>query len=425
MIVIDLAAGDLMPEPEPVALDDGVVSEVRRIIEAVRTGADEALIDLTRRHDGADVSGGLEVPRQRWTEARTRVPHDLRSALEGMAERLRELHARQLPKPWTARGLGYTYGEVVRPLDSVGCYVPGGRAAYPSTVLMTVVPARVAGVRRVAVCTPPAEDGSVSDAVLCAADIARADALHRVGGAQAVAALAYGTESIRRADKIVGPGNVWVTEAKREVAGAVGIDGLYGPSELVIVADESAEPRWLAADLVAQAEHDPLARTTLLALHPDLAHTVEATLARDVAASPRRDIVERSIAHTRLVIAPDERVAAQVVDRLAPEHLQVVTGEPEAFLERVRSFGAAFLGPTPVSFGDYGVGSNHVLPTMGTARFSSGLRASDFVTVSSFVRADREGLAWFGPEVETVARAERLAGHARASELRRTEGGTG
>jgi histidinol dehydrogenase len=289
---------------------------------------------------------------------------------------------------------------------------------------MTVVPARVAGVERVVLCTPPRADGSVPDEVLYAAIVAGADAVYRVGGAHAIAALAHGTESIRRVDKIVGPGNVWVTAAKREVSGIVGIDGLAGPTELVIVADRTADPSLLAVDLVAQAEHDPRATTTLVALERDLVDAVVAAAGEEAERSPRREVVEQSMAATRAVVAPDLKAAAEVVDRLAPEHLQVVVADPRSFLETVRSFGAAFLGPaTPVSFGDYGVGSNHVLPTMGTARFASGLRAADFVTVSSFVQASEEGLRALGPQVEAVAGAEGLPGHARASKLRR-EGGT-
>jgi histidinol dehydrogenase len=421
MIVIDLENGDPVPQPQRFAMDEEVTHGTRRIVELVRTVGDSALVELTATHDGADLSDGVDVPRERWMEAAARIPSQLRAALESMAGRLRELHARQLPKPWSSRAPGYVHGEVVRPVASVGCYVPGGRAAYPSSVLMTAIPARVAGVPRVVVATPPAANGTVADAVLCAALVADVDAVYRVGGAQAVAALAYGTESIPSVDMVVGPGNVWVTAAKRELAGIVGIDGLNGPSELVVVADATGDPAVLAVDLVAQAEHDPLARTTLVALDRGLVEGVDRVLADEIERSPRRAIVEQSIQATRAVIAPDEEAAAAVVDRLAPEHLEIVTADPESFLERVRSFGAAFLGATsPVSLGDYGVGSNHVLPTMGTARFSSGLRASDFVTVSSYVRADPEGLASLGPEVETLAQAEGLAGHARASEIRRT-----
>jgi histidinol dehydrogenase len=420
VIVVDVSRGDPLPEPVPFGIEQDVVDGARRIIEQVRAGGDEALVELTALYDRADIREGIAVPKERWKEATERLAPEIRTSLDRMAGRLRDLHERQVPRPWVERGSGMAFGEVVRPLGSVGCYVPGGRAAYPSSVLMTVVPAKVAGVPRVVVCTPPDEEGAVPRAVLHAASVAGADAVFRVGGAQAVAALAFGTETVPLVDKVVGPGNMWVTAAKRELAGVVGIDGLAGPTELVIVADAAADPAMLAVDLVAQAEHDPGARTTLVTLDASTGHALPALIGREATASPRRGIVERSIEQGRLVLVPDLASAARVVDALAPEHLQLVVAEPRAFLERVRSFGAAFLGPmTPVSFGDYGVGSNHVLPTMGTARFASGLRAPDFVTVSSFVEASEEGIRAFGDEVEAIATAEGLPGHAMASRARR------
>lgn len=414
----DLRPGDERLLPERPSLEPEVSDAVRAILERVRSEGDRALIELTRRFDGADVTGRLEVAADEVERSSTRVPPALRTAIEKMAERLRALHARQLPTPWSVIEGGVTHGELVTPLASVGCYVPGGRAAYPSTVLMTAIPARVAGVQRVVLCTPPGKDGSVPPPVLHAAGVAGVDGVYRVGGAQAVAALAYGTETIGAVDKIVGPGNVWVTAAKRELAGVVGIDGLAGPTELVLVADRTADPEVLAVDLVAQAEHDPLARAFLVTWEEGLPERVSAALDGEAAASPRAEVVGQARAEAILVRGEEE--AAAVVDGLAPEHLQVVTASPRAFLDRVRRFGAAFLGPhTPVSLGDYGVGSNHVLPTMGTARFSSGLRASDFVTVAAVVEAGPEALATVGPEVEEVATAEGLPGHARTVRVRR------
>jgi len=419
--VRDLREGDSMPESASVALDPAVVRDVRAIVERVRTEGDAALVDLTARFDGADVSGRIFIERGEIEAAAAAVPHDLCSALESMGERLRDLHSRQVPREWEAEARGVRYGERVKPLASAGCYVPGGRASYPSTVLMTAVPAKVVGVARVVLCTPPAADGSVPAPVLCAALIAGVDEVYRVGGAQAVAALAFGTESIPRVDKIVGPGNVWVAAAKREVYGVVGIDSLAGPTELVVVADSSADPAVLAVDLVAQAEHDPLARTMLVSLDEALPPMVLSALEREIAESPRRDVVESSMGHAVVVLVASEEQAAEVVNGIAPEHLQVVTRDPRGFLEKARYYGAAFLGPhTPVSFGDYGVGSNHVLPTMANARFSSGLRAADFVTVSSVVEASADSGAGLGPEVEAVAVVEGLAAHARASEIRRS-----
>jgi histidinol dehydrogenase len=416
--VLDLRAGDTAPDPVDPAFDPDVREAAARICERVREQGDRALVELTRELDGVDVAGGILVDPAETEEASP--PAELRRSIDAMAERLRELHGRQLPTPWEAQRDGVRFGEVVRPLTSVGCYVPGGRAAYPSTVLMTAVPARVAGVERVVLCSPPSADGSLPAAVRYAARVAEVDEVYRVGGAQGIAALAYGTESIPSVAKIVGPGNAYVTAAKREVSGTVGIDLLAGPTELVIVAGTSADPVILAADLVAQAEHDPQARTTLVCMDETLPEKVSRALEAEVEGSSRRDIVESSLALSAAVIVAGEEEAARVVEHLAPEHLQIVTEEPARFLERVRSFGAAFLGPsTPVSFGDYGVGSNHVLPTMATARFSSGLRASDFVTVRSYVEASPESASGIGAEVETVAHAEGLPGHARAVEVRR------
>jgi histidinol dehydrogenase len=409
-----------LPDPERPAFDPEVTASVRAILDRVRSEGDAALVDLTRRFDGVDLAGRLEVSPEELDGAGAELPDDLREALDAMLHRLRDLHGRQLPRPWEAERDGVRFAETVRPVAAAGAYVPGGRAAYPSTVLMTAVPARTAGVPYVRLCTPPAADGSVPAAVRYAARIAEVDALYRVGGAQAVAALAFGTETVRPVDVIVGPGNVWVTAAKREVAGLVGIDGLAGPTELVVVADDTADPGVLAADLVAQAEHDPLARVVLVCLDPALPGRVGPALAAEVAASPRREIVEASLAGSMAVVADTEAEAAAIADRVAPEHLQVVTRDPHATLERCRSYGAAFLGPlTPVALGDYGVGSNHVLPTMATARFGSGLRAADFVRVSSVVEANATGLAAHAAAVERVAIAEGFPGHARAVEVRR------
>ncbi len=411
---------EAIPELEPLAFPPEVEEGVRDICRRVREEGDAALVELTRRFDGADVSGRLRVTDQEIARAERDLDPELREALARLAGRLRDLHGRQLPTSWSAEAGGVRFAESVRPIPAAGAYAPGGRASYPSTVLMTTIPARVAGVERVILCTPPSPNGSVAAPILAAARLAGVDAVYRVGGAQAVAAMAYGTESIGRVDKIVGPGNLWVTAAKREVAGTVGIDGLAGPTELVIVADGTADPGVLAVDLVAQAEHDPLARVTLVCLDGALPPAVGDALEREVASSPRGEIVEASLHHAVAVVVGSPEEAGAIVDRVAPEHLQVVTRDPRRVLDAARSYGAAFLGPlTPVAFGDYGVGSNHVLPTMRTARFSSGLRASDFVTVSSVVEASAEGLESFGPEVEAVARAEGLPGHARAVEVRR------
>ena len=407
-------------EPRSLEIDPSVADAVRGIIERVRADGDDALFDLTLKFDGADLrETGLTVSSEEFRRAEETVPAKLKAALDSLIERLTDLHRRQLPAEWWDERDGVRFGEIVRPLARAGCYVPGGRAEYPSSVAMTVVPAAVAGVEAIVVCTPPSPDGSIHSAVLYAAARAGATAVAKVGGAQAVAALAFGTESIPAVDRIVGPGNVYVTEAKRQVAGFVGIDGLAGPTELVVVADASADPAWVAADLVAQAEHDPDALAVLVTFDPNVANEVEKALDTEVARAGRGDVVKAALAHARSVLVADDDQAAEVVDDLAPEHLHVVLADAAPFAQRIRNAGAIFVGGfTPVPFGDYGVASNHVLPTAGTARFSSGLRAADFVKVSSVVEISDAAAARLAPEVARIALAEGLPGHARSVEIR-------
>jgi len=407
-------------EPRSLEIDPAVADTVRGIIERVRAEGDEALFDLTLKFDGADLrEAGLTVSPQEFQRAEETVPLELKAALDALVDRLTDLHRRQLPMEWWDERDGVRFGEIVRPLARAGCYVPGGRAEYPSSVAMTVVPAVVAGVEGVVVCTPPSPDGSIHPAVLYAAARGGATAVAKVGGAQAVAALAFGTASIQAVDRIVGPGNVYVTEAKRQVAGFVGIDGLAGPTELAVVADASADPAWIATDLVAQAEHDPEALAVLVAFDGNVVDRVGQALEAEVARAGRGDVVKAALAHARTVLVADDDQAVEVLDRLAPEHLHVVMADAPAFAKRIRNAGAIFVGAfTPVPFGDYGVASNHVLPTAGTARFSSGLRAADFVTVSSVVEVSDGAAARLAPEVARIALAEGLPGHARAVEIR-------
>jgi histidinol dehydrogenase len=407
-------------EPRSLEIDPSAADTVRGIIQRVRAEGDEALFDLTLKFDGADLrEAGLTVSPQEFQRAEETVPSELKAALDAMVDRLTELHRRQLPMEWWDERDGVRFGEIVRPLARAGCYVPGGRAEYPSSVAMTVVPAVVAGVEGVVVCTPPSPDGSIHPAVLYAAARAGATAVAKVGGAQAVAALAFGTATIEAVDRIVGPGNVYVTEAKRQVAGFVGIDGLAGPTELAVVADASADPAWVATDLVAQAEHDPEALAVLVASDSNVVDQVEQALEAEVARAGRSDVVKAALARARAVLVADDDQAIEVLDGLAPEHLQVVVADAPAFAQRIRNAGAIFVGGfTPVPFGDYGVASNHVLPTAGTARFASGLRAADFVKVSSVVEVSDGAAARLAPEVARIALAEGLPGHARAVEIR-------
>jgi histidinol dehydrogenase len=407
-------------KPRRLEIDPSVAEAVRDIVERVRTEGDAALVDLTQRFDGADLrERDLVASPEELAAALEEVPAELGRALDGLIDRITNLHRKQLPREWLEERDGVWHGEIVRPLRRVGCYVPGGRAVYPSSVAMTVVPAVVAGVEEVIVCTPPRQDGSVHAAVRYAAAKAGAAWVVKVGGAQAIAAMAFGTTSIPAVDRVVGPGNVYVTEAKRQLAGIVGIDGFAGPTELVVVADGSADARFLAADLIAQAEHDPQASTTLITADPPLLESVAEALETELARAGRREIVDKALAQSRAVLVADLNDAVEVVDELAPEHLQVITPDARHFATRVRSAGAIFLGPwTPVPFGDYGVASNHVLPTAGTARFASGLRAADFVTVASVVELTQAAAVRLAPEVATIARDEGLVGHARSVEIR-------
>lgn len=418
--VLDLRERGGRLEGSKLELDPAITETVRGILQRVFVEGDEVLIELAQRFDGADLSGsGILVTDDELERAERDTPEELRGALDDLCARLRDLHERQLPREWWEERDGMRYGEIVRPLASVGCYVPGGRARYPSSVCMTVIPAVVAGVDEIVLCTPPQADGTVHAPVLYAAARAGVACVAKTGGAQAIGAMAYGTESVPSVDRVVGPGNVYVTEAKRQLVGQVGIDGLAGPSELAIVADGDADPELTALDLIAQAEHDPGARTFLVTADDGLVASVVAELEAALPRSGRRDIVDAALAHAQVVLVRDLEQAVEVVNELAPEHVQLVVDEPEKLLEGIRNAGAVFIGPwSAVPFGDYGLASNHVLPTAGTARFSSGLRAADYVTVSSVVQVDPEGVVRHAGGTAAIANAEGLVGHARAMTAR-------
>lgn len=401
---------------------DAARDAVRAVVRDVRARGDEAVRDAEERFGGSR-PGALRVPPEEIAAALVSCEPGLRRALEGAAERIREYHERQLADeraPWWRAGSDETrVGEETRPLARAGCYVPGGRAAYPSTVLMTAVPARVAGVDEIAVCVPGV-DGGVHPATLAAAAIAGVDEVYRIGGAQAVAALAYGTESVRRVDKVVGPGSVWVTLAKHEVAMDVGVDGFAGPTEVAIVADDSAPAAFVAADLVAQAEHDPLATALLISDSAELIARVEDSLPAEVERAARRPEIEKALqGQGRSVLVEDLERALAVVDAFAPEHLELVCREAASLVPKVRNAGAVFVGAySPVALGDYVAGSNHVLPTAGTARFASPLRVSDFFKATAVVEFTRRGLEELAPWLVTMAEAEGLTAHARAVRVR-------
>jgi histidinol dehydrogenase len=395
---------------------------VAEILARVRAEGDAALLELTRRFDRLEVPNvaALAIDRARLERARAALDPELASALELAAERIRAFHARQMPADldWTDE-VGVRLGLRWQPIESVGLYVPGGKAAYPSSLLMNAIPAQVAGCRRLVMAVPTPE-AVVNEAVLAAAAIAGVDEVWRIGGAQAIAALAWGTETIAPVDKIVGPGNAWVAEAKRQVYGRVGIDMIAGPSEVVVVADASADPDWIAADLLAQAEHDERAQSILVTDSAELADAVERAVAAQLATAPRDAIARASWGdHGAILLVRELDEAPELVDRLAPEHLQLVTAEPERLAARIRRAGAIFLGAhTPEVIGDYVGGPNHVLPTGRTARFASGLSVFDFLTRTTILGCDARALARLGPAAVALARAEGLAAHARAVELR-------
>ena len=401
---------------------EDVEQAVRAIVADVRARGDAALIELSRRFDRVDLATvGLAVPRTEIQQAVDSTDQALIDALQLAKARIADYHERQKPerqvryRDATGALLGHRWTAV----DSVGVYVPGGLASYPSTVLMNTVPAKVAGVERI-VMVVPATGGAVNPLVLAAAHIGGADEIYRVGGAQAVAALAYGTETIKPVVKIVGPGNAYVAAAKRQVFGVVGIDSIAGPSEVLIIADRDNDPEWLAADLLAQAEHDTGAQSILMTDDAALADAVEAAVARQLTTLPKEAIASQSWSEFGAVIvlrSLDE--APPLADRIAAEHVEIATRDPEALSARIRNAGAIFLGPmTPEVIGDYVAGSNHVLPTARSARFSSGLGVLDFMKRTSLLSLDETALRALGPAAMTLAAAEGLEAHRQSVAVR-------
>jgi histidinol dehydrogenase len=401
-------------------LDAEVLGVAARIIDEVRTRGDDALREYTASLDKADI-GEFRVSADEIEAAVASVEPEFLDAIASAAGAIADFHQRQVTQSWfTAQEGGIVLGQRVTPISRVGIYVPGGRACYPSSVLMNAIPAQVAGVDEIAMVVPPAADGTVNPYTLAAAAEVGVDEIYKVGGAQAIAALAYGTGSVDPVDKIVGPGNAYVTAAKKLVMGEVGIDALAGPSEVCVLADTTAIPAFVAIDLMAQAEHDPRAATYVVTVDPDLPDDVEEALKILLADAPRAEIIKRSLADNGLiVVCPDIVAALDTVDLIAPEHLEIQMADPFDILGSVRNAGAIFLGHfTPESIGDYVAGPNHVLPTGGTARFSSPLSVDDFVKKSSVISYSFEALELDGPTAVTIARAEGLDAHARAVTLR-------
>jgi len=404
------------------AQDPKVDAAVAAIVDEVRTRGDDAVLEYTRRFDRVTAAslGELEIPRDELERAAQRIGAAEREALAEAAQRIRDFHARQRAESWSYHDAdGTLLGQRVTPLARAGVYVPGGKAAYPSTVLMNVLPAKVAGVGEV-VMTVPTPGGERNDLVLAAAALAGADRVFTIGGAQAVAALAYGTATLPQVDKIVGPGNAYVAAAKRRVFGVVGIDMVAGPSEILVVCDGSADPDWIAMDLFSQAEHDEIAQS--IALCPDAAYldAVEQSIARLLPQMERRDVIRQSLAgRGALVLVRDLDEACALVDRIAPEHLELAVADPQALLDRIHNAGAIFLGRfTSEALGDYCAGPNHVLPTSRTARFSSPLGVYDFQKRSSLIGASQAGADRLGRIASTLARGEGLPAHARSAEYR-------
>jgi histidinol dehydrogenase len=387
---------------------------VAGILEQVRSGGDAALLELSERFDGVRPDP-LRIPEERLAEAWERTPAALQEALDLAHQRILTFHRAQLPADLRLDGPhGEQLGRRWRAVERAGLYVPGGRAAYPSTVLMNAVPASVAGVERLVMVTPPGPDGEPSPIVLAAAHRAGVREVYRVGGAQAIAALAWGTESIPRVDVISGPGNLWVTLAKKAVYGRVGIDSLAGPSEVLVIADHTARPEQVAADLMAQAEHDPLAAAILITTSAQLAAAVPAAIEAQLVDHPRAAITREALNEWGLiVVAADLEQAACLSDTFAPEHLELLVEDPEALAERIRNAGAIFLGPwSPEAVGDYLAGPNHTLPTSGTARFAGALSVETFLRHTSLIRFNREALEATAAAVITLAESEGLHSHA-------------
>jgi len=403
----------------PREIRDGVA----KILDAVRERGDAAVVELTQRFDHPGASTELlrrDVPVRK--NARGLVPEVIAAGLELARERITDYHARQKPaeiRYHTADASEYAF--LSRPLHSIGAYVPGGSASLPSTVLMTVVPAKVAGVDRVVVATPPQRDGSINPAILYACSLCGVDELYAAGGAQAIGALAFGTATLEAVDKIVGPGNVYVTEAKRQVFGVCGIDGLAGPSEVLVVCDERARPEFVAGELIAQAEHDPLARVAAVSRDRAILDAVAALLTGDFARETGRgEIVQRVLAErTWLIHAGSESAVFEVIERFAPEHLSLQVADPWNLVPRIRRAGAIFIGDhTPVAAGDYIAGTNHTLPTSGASRFASGLRTADYYRTMSVVENSAQRMAADAETLAALAEFEGLPAHARTARMR-------
>lgn len=408
------------------SIDQGTEDQqkaVKEIVARVKEDGDKAVRMFTEKFDRATVTE-MKVTEAEIAQAYQEIDETMLETIREAAANIRRFHERQKRQSWIATEEdGTILGQKITPIDSVGVYVPGGTAAYPSSILMNVIPAQVAGVKNITMVSPPGKDGTLSAGVLATANELGINNIYKVGGAQAIAALAYGTESIPSVDKIVGPGNIYVTLAKRQVFGDVAIDMIAGPSEIVVLADEGANPKYVAADLLSQAEHDTLASAVVVTPSQALAEAVSEEVERQLAVLPRKEIAAASIEnYGAIYVTEDLDEAVRVVNELAPEHLEVLTKEPMQLLGKIRHAGAIFLGPySSEPVGDYFAGPNHVLPTNGTARFSSPLNVDDFTKKSSIISYSKTALVENGAKIAAFARLEGLEAHARAVEVRLEE----
>lgn len=404
-------------------LEHGNVQEiVNEIIADIKANGDKALFAYTKKFDGFDINkDNLIVTKEEITEAYEAVDEELVRVIKRSAERIRRFHEKQKINSWLEPSKnGEMLGQLIRPLEKVGVYVPGGKAAYPSSVLMNIIPAKVAGVSDIIMTTPPSKDGKVSPTTIVAADIAGVDRIYKVGGAQAIAALAFGTESVSKVDKIVGPGNIFVALAKRSVYGYVNIDSVAGPSEILVLADDSANPTYVAADLLSQAEHDELASAVLITDSEELAEKVKAEVIKQTSLLERKEIIEKSLNnYGAIIVVSNFDEACDLCNKIAPEHMEVSTREPFSLLPKIQNAGAIFLGHyTPEPLGDYMAGPNHVLPTGGTARFFSPLSIDDYIKKSSIISFSKEAMQDLGEDVIKFAESEGLTAHANSIKVR-------
>lgn len=394
---------------------------VNAIIEEVRNNRDQAVFNYTKQFDGADINAGnILVTEEEIAEAYEQVDTTLLAVIRKSLVNIKKYHEKQVQNSWFTTEDGIILGQKVTALATVGVYVPGGKAVYPSSVLMNVLPAKVAGVDRIVMCTPPGKDGKVYPSTLVAAKEAGVDEIYKVGGAQAIAAMAFGTESVPKVDKIVGPGNIYVALAKKAVFGYVSIDSIAGPSEILVLVDETANPRYVAADLLSQAEHDEMASAILITTSQKLAEEVSAEIDQFVAELSRKEIIQKSLDNYGYILVADNmEEAIDTVNAIASEHMEIVTADPFHVMTKIRNAGAIFIGEySSEPLGDYFAGPNHVLPTNGTAKFFSALSVDDFIKKSSIISYSREALEKVHKDIEQFAECEKLTAHANSIRVR-------